>query len=135
MPTYPGGKAAYQKFVEENTVYPPKALADGVEGVVYLSYTVNNLGIVEEVRVEKGIGHGCDEEAARVVRMMRYEAVRNRGVRMKVEMKTKITFRLPAVAPVVAQENLQLNYTAVPAEKTNSPEPKPQTVYNYTINF
>jgi TonB family protein len=135
IPRYPGGKDAYLKFIKENIIYPEQALANKVEGIVYLRYTVDNIGQIVDVEVTKVIGHGCDEEAIRVIRLLTYEPARNRGVKMKVEMKTRINFQLPKTAPSNNQASMQINYTAVAPAKTKSPEQKPQAVYNYTIKI
>lgn len=135
IPTFPGGKEAYLKFVSENIVYPEQAIANKIEGLVFVRYTVNNIGEIVDVEVTKGIGHGCDEEAIRVIRLMQYEPARNRGVKMKAEMKTRIHFKLPKPAETEVKPGVQLNYTSPVIEKTNSPEPKPQAVYNYSINL
>jgi TonB family protein len=135
IPAYPGGKDAYLKFIRENIVYPEQALSDKIEGFVYLVYTVNNIGEISDIQVKKGIGCGCDEEAIRVISLMQYEPARNRGIKMKVEMKTKIHFKLPESVKPHNQAELQVNYSSPDSDKTNSPEPKPQAVYNYTINL
>lgn len=138
IPTFPGGKEAYLKFIKDNVIYPEQAIANKVEGLVFVTYTVDNIGSIVDVEITKGIGYGCDEEAERVIRLMKYEPARNRGVRMKVEMKTRIHFHLPPLPPPVEkniQNGIQLNYTSTIPEKANSPEPKPQAFYNYTINF
>jgi TonB family protein len=135
IPTFPGGKDAYQLFIKDNIVYPEQALSKKVEGSVYLVYTVNNIGEIVEVEVTKGIGSGCDEEAIRVIRLMKYEPARNRGVKMKVEMKTRVNFKLPEVMVKKDQAEIQINYSSTTSGKQNSPEPKSQAVYNYTINL
>ncbi len=141
IPTFPGGKEAYQKFVKDNIVYPEQAIANNVEGLVFVRYTVNNIGEIVDVEVTKGIGHGCDDEAIRVIKLMQYEPARNRGVKMKAEMKTRIHFQLPKPAENnIKPENIdkpgvQLNYTSPVPDKTNSPEPKSQAVYTYSINL
>jgi TonB family protein len=135
IPTYPGGKDAYLKFISENIVYPEQALSNKIEGFVYLVYTVNNIGEISDIQVTKGIGYGCDEEAVRVISMMQYEPARNRGIKMKVEMKTKIHFKLPETLQSLNPTEVQVNYSSPDSDKANSPEPKPQAVYNYTINL
>jgi protein TonB len=135
IPSFPGGKDAYLQFIKDNVVYPELALAEKVEGLVFVRYTVNNIGEIVDVEIIKGIGFGCDEEAERVIRLMKYEPARNRGVKMKVEMKTRIHFKLPKVIESDLQSGIQLNYTSVSDKKQNSPEPKPQAVYNYSINI
>jgi len=135
IPTFPEGKDGYKRFIKENIVYPVQALSNKIEGSVYLVYTVNNLGEIVDVNITKGIGYGCDEEAIRVIRLMKYEPARNRGIKMKVEMKTRINFKLPENIINTNQSEIQLNYSATTSEKANSPEPKSQAVYNYTINL
>lgn len=135
IPVFPGGKDAYPQFIKDNIVYPEQALSNKVEGSVYLVYTVNNIGEIVDVEVTKGIGFGCDEEAIRVIHLMKYEPARNRGVKMKVEMKTRINFKLPEIIGNNDQSEIQLNYSSTTSEKQNSPEPKSQAVYNYTIKL
>ncbi len=133
--TFPGGKEAYLKFISDNIVYPEQALANMVEGTVYLVYTVNNIGEIVDVEVTKGIGYGCDEESVRVIRLLRYEPARNRGLKMKVEMKTKIHFKLPEIIQPAHLADFQINYTSTIPNNANSPEPKSQAVYNYSIKL
>lgn len=135
VPTFTGGKEAYLNFIKDNVVYPEQALLNKVEGLVYISYTVDNIGEIVDVEITKGIGYGCDEEALRVIRLLKYEPARNRGVKMKVQMKTRIHFKLPETAQPASNSNLQLNYTTAVPENANSPEHKPQAVYNYTIKL
>jgi TonB family protein len=135
IPTFPGGKDAYQQFIKDNVVYPEQALSNKVEGSVYLVYTVNNIGEIVDVEVTKGVGFGCDEEAIRVIRLMKYDPARNRGVKMKVELKTKINFKLSVNKVFTNKAEIQLNYSSTTPEKSDTPEPKSQAVYNYTINL
>lgn len=134
IPTFPGGKDAYLQFIRDNIVYPEKALVNQVEGLVYVTFSVDNIGDIIDIEVTKGIGYGCDEEAIRVIRLMKYEPARNRGIKMKAEMKTRIEFKLPKPNSEVSQ-GFQLNYSNSTTAKSNSPEPKPQAVYNYSIKL
>ena len=95
VPEYPGGKAAYKKYIRENLQYPGQALKHQVEGVVYLIAEINDNGGVEEVWVEKGLGYGCDEEATRLIKNIRFGSVKNRGVRLKTKKRFRIEFKLP----------------------------------------
>lgn len=135
IPVFPGGKEAYQLFIRDNIVYPEQALSNKVEGTVHLVYTVNNLGEIVDVEVTKGIGSGCDEEAIRIIRLMKYEPARNRGVKMTAEMKTRIHFKLQESIPVPTNESMQLNYIFAKSKKSNNTEPKSQADYSYTINL
>ena len=93
MPEYPGGKTALQKFIKEHVIYPEEAREAGVKGVVYLLAEIDDNGVVGEVKVSKGLGFGCDEEAIRVVKLMKFGSVSNRGRRLKTKKKFRIHFK------------------------------------------
>ncbi|WP_158870645.1 energy transducer TonB [Maribellus comscasis] len=95
LPEYPGGKEALQKYIKENLVYPKEAAANRVEGIVYLVAEINDNGDVEGIQIQKGPGYGCDEEAARLIKNIRFGGVKNRGIRLKTKKRFKIDFKLP----------------------------------------
>jgi protein TonB len=132
LPKFPGGKEAFQEFLKQNLKYPKQAFDNKIEGTVYVMYRVDGLGNVIEVQITKGIGFGCDEEAARVLKLMKFEKAKNRGLRIIATMRTRINFKLPK-AP-----EIQFEYKAKTKPKTSGVEkPKKQTgeSYEYTINF
>ena len=130
-PEYPGGSDALRKFIGSNLKYPDEALEKQIEGMVYLSYTVTDQAKIEDVRVIKGLGYGCDEEAIRLITLLKYGAAKNRGMRVRSTMKTKINFRLPqAPAPVLNYTLTQDTAKQKPAVKTAGSE-----VYGYTLTF
>jgi TonB family protein len=137
MPAFPGGKNSFREFVSDNLHYPEEALKNGIQGTVYLEYTVDNVGNVENIAVTRGIGYGCDEEAIRLIMLITYPSVRNRGIKMKVTMKTRIAFTLPApqIEKAEVTTSFKISYTnpktdAVP-EKQKPQEPS----YGYTITL
>jgi periplasmic protein TonB len=70
MPAFPGGDAAMMRFLKENIKYPQIARETGIRGTVIVTFVVERDGSVTDVRVLRGIGGGCDEEAVRVIRQM-----------------------------------------------------------------
>ena len=70
MPQYPGGMDAMVAFLVKNMQYPEKAKKDTVTGVVYVNFIVETDGSISHVKITRGIGSGCDEEAVRVVSLM-----------------------------------------------------------------
>lgn len=70
MPEFPGGDKAMKKFIAENLVYPPLVKERGIKGKVYLAFTVKTDGTIADIKVLRGIGGGCDEEAVKVVQKM-----------------------------------------------------------------
>jgi TonB family protein len=70
MPAFIGGEKARNRFLAENIRYPKEAINLRIQGTVYVSFIINSDGTVTDVRILRGIGGGCDEEAERVVKMM-----------------------------------------------------------------
>jgi protein TonB len=66
-PEFEGGIPALMAFIKRNTVYPELAREIAREGTVYVTFIINEKGEVEDSKIMKGIGAGCDEEATRVV--------------------------------------------------------------------
>ncbi|TVR41956.1 MAG: energy transducer TonB [Bacteroidia bacterium] len=95
QPEFPGGEEARQRFLEQNLRYPQMAREAGIQGTVFVTFVVETDGSVTDVRVLRGIGGGCDEEAVRVVSMMpRWQPGRQRGQPVRVQFNMPIRFRL-----------------------------------------
>ena len=95
QPEYPGGITAFLKFVSQNIKYPTMAMRNGVEGKVFVQFTIKADGKISEVSVLRGIGAGCDEETIRVVKSSRkWEPGVRGGVPAPVTMVVPVTFRL-----------------------------------------
>ncbi len=130
LPQYPGGKEAFQEFIKKNMRYPAEARQKGIEGTVHVKYRVDGLGRVVSSEVTHGLGHGCDEEAVRLVNLLRYGKAKNRGMRVTATMRTRINFKLPK------KQEIQFEYksTKKQTQKSTSPEKK-DSGYGYTISF
>jgi TonB family protein len=95
MPEYPGGDEARVAFLSKNIQYPQLAKESGVQGTVYLTFVVDTKGNVTHVEVLRGIGSGCDEEAARVTRMMpRWKPGKQSGKPVQVQFNMPVKFSL-----------------------------------------
>jgi TonB family protein len=133
LPKYPGGSKAFREFIASSLRYPDAALEAGVEGAVIVEYEIHDNGMVDRPRVLKGLGHGCDEEAVRVVGMLRFEQVKNRGVRVTMTTKTTIHFRLPGAVKITYSSAAKKD-PPKPASKKENPG-SGTTTYNYTVSF
>ncbi|KAF0197790.1 MAG: periplasmic protein TonB [Bacteroidetes bacterium] len=70
MPEFPGGDEARVAFLRENLKFPQIARESGITGTVYLTFVIGKDGRISNVRLLRGIGGGCDEEAIRVLKLM-----------------------------------------------------------------
>ena len=83
-------------FIGENLKYPPAARAAGIEGTVRLRIDISHQGKVTAAKVLSSLGHGCDEEAVRVVQLLRFEIPKLRKLRAVFHKTINIHFRLAA---------------------------------------
>ena len=95
MPSFPGGDESRIKFLQENIKYPQMAKESGIQGTVYVTFVVEGSGKVADVKVLRGIGGGCDEEAVRVVKMMpHWNPGKQSGKSVRVQFNMPIKFTL-----------------------------------------
>ena len=95
MPEFVGGMEAWAKFLEKNLRYPSQARDEGVQGRVTISFVVEKNGELSNIKVLKGIGFGCDEEAKRVIAKSPFwkPGIQN-GRAVRVSYVMPIVFRL-----------------------------------------
>ncbi len=95
QPGYPGGEEARISFLQQNIRYPEEAKELGIQGRVFVTFVVEVDGSITDVRVLRGIGGGCDEEAVRVVKAMpKWVPGKQRGVPVRVQFNLPIKFTL-----------------------------------------
>jgi TonB family protein len=135
LPGLDGGKELLRRFLKENMQYPKQALEQGIEGDVIIRFKVTGKGEIQDAVVMNGPGYGCEEEALRLVSMMRYTSVKNRGVRVTTNNKIRIPFRLPKRK----KTSFRISYAPKSTQeiKPVKEEPKKETgtTYSYTIRL
>ena len=100
MPEFPGGEQAMLKFVSENVQYPEEAKEKEISGRVLVGFIVEKDGSIGDVKVVKGIGGGCDEEAVRVVKAMpKWKPGKQDGKPVRVSFMLPINFKLSDGTP------------------------------------
>jgi len=125
IPGYPGGNEALEKFVKQNLKYPKEALEKRIEGSVQVDYDFNHKGKITKAIVSKGLGHGCDEEAIRLVKLLRYKNAKHRGLKVVFHKSINIHFRLPP--------QKQITYQFKQENKDKQESKNKGVVYSYTI--
>lgn len=91
QPELIGGIGELQQKVE----YPSRCRRAGIEGRVTVQFIVNTKGEVENPRVIRGIGGGCDEAAVEAIKeYAKFKPGRQRGKAVNVQMSLPILFRL-----------------------------------------
>ena len=90
-----GGMEAFYAYVGENLEYPRRAILNRTVGKVFLQFIVERDGKIGNVKVLKGIGDGCDEEAVRVIKSApAWKPGKQRGRPVRVRIIVPVAFKL-----------------------------------------
>lgn len=94
-PEFPGGPAKLLEYVQKNLKYPMMARESDIQGRVFVGFVVEKDGSISNVKVLRGIGGGCDEEAVRVVQSLpKFKPGKQRGNPVRVQYTLPIVFKL-----------------------------------------
>jgi protein TonB len=80
--------------IYKNISYPEVAKRAGIEGKVYVMAFINEEGGVDDVKVIKGIGAGCDEATIDAVKNAKFMPGKSAGKPAKIKMSLQIQFKL-----------------------------------------
>jgi len=95
-PEFVGGMEKFDEYVKKNFKYPPLALRDKIEGRVFVKFVVEKNGSLSNIKVIRGIGSGCDEEAIRLIKESpSWSPGMQNGRNVRVTYLIPITFTLP----------------------------------------
>ena len=94
MPEPVGGYAGFYESLRKLMKYPQIAQQRDIEGKVFVEFIVNEQGEISNLKLLKGIGGGCDEEAVRVLKLIKWKPGKQRGKPVKVRMVLPINFKL-----------------------------------------
>lgn len=94
-PKFRGGADGLYAYLRSNVQYPDEARKRGITGKVYLSFMIGRDGSVQDIKVNKGIGYGCDEAAvAALAGCPKWQPAVHSGKVVKVKYHIPINFSL-----------------------------------------
>ena len=106
MPIPRGGVEDWNHYLSKNLRYPQTARDAGIEGTVYVAFTVNKDGEIVDPAILRGIGGGADEEAIRVIQgAPHWIPGEQRGEKVNVRMRIPIRFKLQHIGQEKTSEN------------------------------
>jgi protein TonB len=94
MPKPVGGYESFYKELSKTIKYPRQAQRNHTEGKVFVEFIIDQQGNATNLKITKGIGDGCDEEAMRVLLQTRWQPGKQRGIPVKVRLTLPLTFKL-----------------------------------------
>jgi TonB family protein len=93
-PVYDDPKLRFNDFIQNNLVYPPLAVRQGISGTVKLFFVVEPSGRSSNIEIMESVGGGCNEEATRLLKLMNWMPGILNGEAVRTEMTMSITFNL-----------------------------------------
>ncbi|HTD41717.1 MAG TPA: energy transducer TonB, partial [Mucilaginibacter sp.] len=98
-PVFLDGDGKIQQIAGSKTRYPAKAKEYNIQGKVVIAFTVDTNGDVSNYSIKKRIGGGCDEEALRIVELVKGDWLPGmlNGKPIKVEFEMPFKFTLTSV--------------------------------------
>ncbi len=88
-------KLDFSLWMRKNLKYPRQAKRMGIEGKVIVQFIIEKDGKLTDIKVLRGIGGGCDEEAVRILTMADpWKPGRQNGVPIRQRMIVPIYFRM-----------------------------------------
>jgi protein TonB len=94
-PMYPGGIEKFYEFLGRNIKYPSMAAENNIQGNVFVSFTVEKDGSLTDIKIDRKLGYGTDEEAVRVLKMSRrWNPGMQNGKPVRVKYNIPIKFSL-----------------------------------------
>lgn len=95
MPEYPGGNNAMMTYLGSNIVYPESCKEEGVEGIVFVSFVINEDGLPTELEVLRSPDERLSANALEVVgKMPAWTPGKQDGQPVKVQYNLPISYRL-----------------------------------------
>ena len=95
---YPGGTAAWQRYLNKNFRYPDEAVNNEIQGTVVVQFIVDKEGVVSDVQAISGPSDGgLRDEAVRVIKKSgKWTPAVQNGRQVKSYKKQPIVFKLEA---------------------------------------
>jgi len=131
-PEFIGGQAELYKWLAKNIKYPLEAKNNKIEGRVFVKFVIEANGEIGDVKVMKGIGYGCDDEAARVLKAMpKWKPAIQNGYPVAIYYNMPIVFKwhknvvdeeMMVIEHEEATKNRKFNVVSYPSSKNKSPK-------------
>ncbi len=94
-PDFPGGMLKFADYVKTHLNYPDLAKQNNVQGRVFLTFIVEKDGSLSDIKVVRGIGSGCDEEAVRLLKKgPKWIPGKQNGYVLRVMYTLPVSFKL-----------------------------------------
>lgn len=95
QPEFPGGMEKMYEFMQRTQKYPDMEYEAGIQGKVYVQFTVAKDGSIEDAKVLRSVSDGLDKEAMRLVKSMpKWSPGKMGGKAVKCRFNLPVVFKL-----------------------------------------
>ena len=95
QPEFPGGMEKMYEFMGKMQKYPDMEYEAGIQGKVYIQFTIAKDGSIEETKVLRSVSDGLDKEALRLVKSMpKWNPGKMGGKPVKCRFNLPVVFKL-----------------------------------------
>lgn len=93
-PIFTNDKINLAGYIAANLVYPEAAIKQNLSGIVKIAFIVEPHGRISNVQVVNPLGAGCNEEALRIVRLLKWMPGTKEQKAVRTRMSILINFNL-----------------------------------------
>ena len=93
-PSFSNPDKTFAEFIYSEVEYPSIARQQGLEGNIVLTFIVEPDGRPSNIRIQKGVGGGCNEEAIRVIGLTKWKPAQKGGKYVRYRMYYTMIFNL-----------------------------------------
>lgn len=95
MPKFSRGENDITRYLASSLRYPQRAKESGIQGIVYVTFVIDEIGAVKNPRVIRGVTPELDEAALNAIKSMpNWTPGRQKGKNVSVQMNLPVRFDL-----------------------------------------
>ena len=94
MPEFSGGRDSLYAFLTKHLIYPEQPKKAGIQGVLLIEFVVEKDGSVSNTKVLSSLHPDCDNEAMRVIKMLKFTPALVNKQPARVSYMVPVQFRL-----------------------------------------
>lgn len=92
---FPDGMQGMVRWIQTNLQYPQDAIDENIQGRVYVSFIVDEKGVVSDIQIERGVASILDKEVMRLIgQMPDWKPGELDGFKVSSRMRLPINFNL-----------------------------------------